>query len=246
MEKMKNFHFREAIQMAKEYFCAYHSCLEAMEPLNDAERGRLFTACLTYSKTGESIELRGNERFIFPSLRAQIDRDTEKYSSYIDKQTRNGQKGGRPPKHSESQKTQAFSEEPKKPNTNTKTKTNTNNPLTPEPGEQDQLPGLIGELRLAVEEWVCYKDEKRQGYKPRGLKALCTEIGNNAALYGDKAVIDVIYKSMSNNWQGIAFDRLKAGANGSGTPEARPKKQAMRIESDENGNIRSVWEDKHV
>ena len=59
--------------MAIEYFCCYHSYLEAMEQLNDAERGRLFTACLTYSKTGEAPELRGNERFVFPAFRSQID-----------------------------------------------------------------------------------------------------------------------------------------------------------------------------
>ena len=43
--------------MAREYFCCYHSYLEVMEQLNDAERGRLFTACLEYSKTGEAPEL---------------------------------------------------------------------------------------------------------------------------------------------------------------------------------------------
>lgn len=89
-----------------------------MEPLNDAERGRLFTACLTYSKTGEVQELRGNERFIFPALRSQIDRDAEKYEEMRKKQTQNGKKGGRPknPKlFLETQKTQPFFEKPKKP-----------------------------------------------------------------------------------------------------------------------------------
>lgn len=45
--------------MALESFNAYHSYLKAMEPLNDAERGRLFTACLQYSMTGEAPELTG-------------------------------------------------------------------------------------------------------------------------------------------------------------------------------------------
>lgn len=51
--------------MAREFFCAYHSILEAMEPLNDAECGRLFRACLNYSMTGAPQELCGNERFVF-------------------------------------------------------------------------------------------------------------------------------------------------------------------------------------
>lgn len=38
--------------MAREYFPAYHSYLEVMEALTDAEKGRLFTACLTAHKSG--------------------------------------------------------------------------------------------------------------------------------------------------------------------------------------------------
>ena len=58
----------------------YHSYLAAMEPLSDAERGRLLTACLEYSISGKAPDLRGNERFIFPSWKEQIDRDKEKYA----------------------------------------------------------------------------------------------------------------------------------------------------------------------
>lgn len=59
--------------MAREYFCAYHSYLGAMEQLTDEERGRLFTALLIYSQTGSAPDLSGNERFIFPIMREQID-----------------------------------------------------------------------------------------------------------------------------------------------------------------------------
>ena len=75
--------------MAREYFCAYHSYLKSVEPLNDAERGRLFTACLQYSMTGEVPDLRGNERFVFPMMKEQIDRDTEKYEAFRQKQSEN-------------------------------------------------------------------------------------------------------------------------------------------------------------
>ena len=75
--------------MALESFNAYHSYLKAIEPLNDAERGRLFTACLQYSMTGEAPELKGNERFVFPSMAAQIDRDKEKYASRCRKNAEN-------------------------------------------------------------------------------------------------------------------------------------------------------------
>lgn len=75
--------------MAREYVCLYHSYLKSVEPLNDAERGRLFTACLTYSMTGAEPDLRGNERFVWPTIREQIDRDANKYSDFCKKQQEN-------------------------------------------------------------------------------------------------------------------------------------------------------------
>lgn len=80
--------------MAREYFHAYHSYLDAIEPLNDAERGRLFTACLYYSMTGEVPELRGNERFVFAGMKSQIDRDTKQYEIRCETNRRNGSTGG--------------------------------------------------------------------------------------------------------------------------------------------------------
>nr|DAH72630.1 MAG TPA: hypothetical protein [Caudoviricetes sp.] len=57
------------------YIKVFVDYLDAIEPLGDAERGRLFTSLLTYARTGEVPQLGGNERFLFPMMRAQIDRD---------------------------------------------------------------------------------------------------------------------------------------------------------------------------
>ena len=65
--------------MARAFFQAYHSYLEMLEPLTEAQRGRLFTALLQYSISGEEPALRGNERFVFPTMRQQIDRDARHY-----------------------------------------------------------------------------------------------------------------------------------------------------------------------
>ena len=84
--------------MLRPYFCAYHSYLENMELLNSEERGRLFTALLEYSKDGTLIPLTGNERFVFPGIRSQIDRDKEQWKKTDEQQASYGRKGGRPPK----------------------------------------------------------------------------------------------------------------------------------------------------
>ena len=70
------------------------------------------------------------------------------------------------------------------------------------------LARLSPALRSATEAWLRYKKEKNQSYKPEGLRALVSEIRNNAEKYGDQAVIDLINRCMSSNWQGIIFDRL--------------------------------------
>ena len=65
--------------MARDYVCLYHSYLDAMEALGDAERGRLVTAMINHSQRREIGELSGNERYIWPMIRSQIDRDMEAY-----------------------------------------------------------------------------------------------------------------------------------------------------------------------
>ena len=78
--------------MQRKYFCAYHSYLKAMEQLTSEERGDLFTALLTYSQSGTVPKLKGNERFVFPVMQDQIDRDAEKYADKCEKQARNARK----------------------------------------------------------------------------------------------------------------------------------------------------------
>ncbi len=79
--------------MALSSFNVYHSYLECLEPLCDAERGRLFTALLEYSISGTTHALRGNERFVFPFMRSQIDRDKAAYEEKCAVLSKNGKKG---------------------------------------------------------------------------------------------------------------------------------------------------------
>lgn len=65
------------------------------------------------------------------------------------------------------------------------------------------------ELQAAYEDWLEYKKERREGYKPTGLRNLTSEIKNNADKYGEAAVAEVIRHSMASGWRGIIFDRLK-------------------------------------
>ncbi|MBD5149749.1 MAG: hypothetical protein HDT18_05135 [Oscillibacter sp.] len=81
--------------MALTYIKIFVDSLDAIEPLDDGERGRLFTALLRYARTGEVTGLQGNERILFPMLRAQLDRDAASYESICEANRINGAKGGR-------------------------------------------------------------------------------------------------------------------------------------------------------
>ncbi len=75
-----------------EYLKIWCSFAEIIEPLNDSERGRLFTAMLEYAGSGALPEFKGNERYVWPIAKQAIDRARAE----SEKQTANGAKGGRP------------------------------------------------------------------------------------------------------------------------------------------------------
>lgn len=82
--------------MAREYFCAYHSLIESLTPYGDAECGRLFRAALVYSATGNEEEFRGNERYIWPTIKLMIDRDKAAYDAKCEQNRANASGGRRP------------------------------------------------------------------------------------------------------------------------------------------------------
>lgn len=73
------------------YIKAFFDWVEQTEALSDAERGRLFVAILEYGRTGEVPELEGNERFLFPVFKAQLDREENTASV----RSKSGAKGGK-------------------------------------------------------------------------------------------------------------------------------------------------------
>lgn len=85
------------------------------ETLSDAEVGRLVRAMLDYELDGATPKFSGSERVLWPVMRRNIDIDHE----FIEKQSKNGSKGGRPKKPKE---TQQNPEKPKETQQNQKQK----------------------------------------------------------------------------------------------------------------------------
>ena len=211
--------------MSMTYIKLFIDYLDAIEPLGDAERGRLFTSLLEYAKSGEDPHLSGNERFIFPMIRAQIDRDRAAFdedSRRISEARREaGRKGGLAKAGklgNRKQNVPNLAKEKDEYKDKDKDKDD-RSPLPP-------LHGVSPKLQAAFDDWLAYKRERREDYKPMGLKALETQVLNNAANYGEAAVVELIRECMANGWRGIIWDRLRerkgGGQRGNGFQTSNP------------------------
>lgn len=75
--------------MAKQYLKIFTDFATALDPLQDAEVGRLFKAMLQYAETGEVPSLSGNERFVWPTAKLNIDRSRAAYQSMCERNKKN-------------------------------------------------------------------------------------------------------------------------------------------------------------
>lgn len=87
-----------------------------------------------------------------------------------------------------------------------------------------------GLLRGKIEEWLRYKDERKETYTEVGLKSLLTRIQNNCEKYSDEQIADLIDECMSNNWKGIIWEKLK-GKEKSRDEKILEKFDAVEIET---------------
>ncbi len=95
------------------YIKLFVDYLDAIEPLGDAERGRLFTSLLEYARDGAAPQLCGNERFLFPMMKSQIDRDNKALEELSETRSQAGKMGGRPKKQAKPKKANGFCESKK-------------------------------------------------------------------------------------------------------------------------------------
>lgn len=74
---------------------------------------------------------------------------------------------------------------------------------------EDALLEFDGELRKKLEEWLRYKSERRETYKPTGLRNFISEVQNKRKVYTDTDICKLIGQCMANGWKGIIWDRLE-------------------------------------
>ena len=194
-------------------FTFYESFFNALSRIKkDADRAKAYDAICAYALYGTEPDmdaLPDSAAISFELVKPNLDssrrkansgkRGGEKKQSVSEEnEEANGKQTGSKPK---AKRKQSASE---KENKKEKEKENEcYNPLTPSQAEKFS-PFLLE----AVNEWLRYKHERKEDYKPTGLEAMTTEIGNRAAQHGDVAVANLIRHCMAQNWKGIIWEKI--------------------------------------
>ena len=101
--------------MANEYVKLWISYEAYFEPLSAAEVGRLALAMMKYKSQGVEPVFSGNERFVWPAIKRDIDAQIEAQESVAGRNRINGASGGRPKNQEKPKKPSGFSENPENP-----------------------------------------------------------------------------------------------------------------------------------
>lgn len=118
--------------MSMSFLKVYFDFEERTEMLNEVEQGRLLLTMLRYAQGKTLPELKGNERFLFPVFKSDIDRDQDAYNAKVS----NGAKGGRPRQKTENNLTKPNETED---NLNLKNKNKNKNKNKKEEQEQEYI-----------------------------------------------------------------------------------------------------------
>ena len=90
-------------------FLMYLDYEEHFKLMTDEQLGQLLRAIMKYEKTRQVPQLDGMVKMAFSFIKAQLDRDREKYEEKCAKNKENGKRGGRPKKNqTDIEKTERF------------------------------------------------------------------------------------------------------------------------------------------
>ena len=195
--------------MERMQFTFYRSYYEAIRHLSKKDREAVLMAVCAYALDEIEPSLSGVAASVFTLIRPTLDSGRNKAKNRINKKESNAEQTENKSKTNEEQtgKEKEVEEEREEEREN-----DSSPPKSPAGDWADLVrsQGYPERLEQAVLAWLCYKREKRQSYKPTGLSTLLRTIGDKARQHGEDVVIEAIEYAMSCNWQGIAWDKLKA------------------------------------
>ena len=184
--------------MERTQFTFYESFYKAVSRMKKkSDQAEAYNAIIRLALYGEEPDLDGVSDIVAVALENIIPNILAS-----NRKAENGKKGGEQKESkTEANDKQTASEKENEKENEIEIENECYNPLTP----------FEGELKQTFSEWLQYKREKRQSYKPTGLKSLVTQVANAVEKYGEAAVIEEIRDAMQNNYQGFHFDKIKPG-----------------------------------
>ena len=242
----------------KDSFIIYTKINEVLKELTDDQKGKLFQAIIDYEMTGEIPAIDDAlVKVSFIPVRQDLDVNNEKWEETVKARQEAGRKGGLA-KASKAKNSRSKTSKAKNATNKEKQNVanvavydneyvndcdyeydNVNDsnipPISPQGEKRKTAVSIIESRNLTkevediVKDWVAYKTERREGYKPRGLNAFITEVQKNANEYGEDEVIRVINKSMSSNYQGVVWDWLSKEQGRGGFVNSPDKKAQIDI-----------------
>ena len=209
--------------MPKAYISLYYSYREQLEILPDDERGRLIIALLDYAENGTIPTLEGASNMAFAFIKAQIDRDTEKYNERCQKNRDNIRKRWNPENTNEYDGIQSYTKH------------------TKEKEKEKKKESIIGQPSVA--------EDTRPNFVPptvEEVEAYCQERKNNIS---PQRFIDyyeargwMLGSTPMENWK--AAIRSWESGHTSGEPPDKPRTPKLRLITDESGNEVCVCDDR--
>lgn len=182
--------------MGLAYVKVYFDFEDRTEMLNETEQGRLLLTMLRYAEGKTLPELKGNERFLFPVFKAEIDREAAVYATKCE----NGAHGGRPskPKKTENNRMKPDETEDNRP---LKNKNKNKNKTEEQEQEQDSIspPRLraVSDAPAGFDEfWMIYPKKVAKQDAMKAWKALKPNEALRAGIIAD------ITKRLDGEWSG--------------------------------------------
>lgn len=195
--------------MAICYVKAYFDWIEQTAALSDAEKGRLFIAILEYARSGLTPDLCGRESLLFPTFRAQLDRDKVRAITSAE----NGKKGGRPktkqnltkPNQTKANLTKGNKEKEKEKDYDKDKgkllERENKKRENPEPAVSVAAYSSIPELNIALADFVSFRAEIGKPMTDRAIELLISKL---RSMTGDvQKQIEILNQSIINRWQGV-------------------------------------------
>jgi hypothetical protein len=210
--------------MGKNSFKLFTDYAEIFDNLSDEQAGQLIKAIFAH-ETGQEYSLDGLLNAVFVPIRQQLDRNRESYNTICEKNRQNIQKRwdnnttvsvGIRPYDSVSANDTKNTDTDKDKDTDTDKDTDKNNkPQNARAREGDIFAGrsFSPKMQDKLTEWLKYKAERRESYKPMGLKSFLSEVENKLKQHSEADVIALINECMANNWKGIIWDKIKSRAS---------------------------------